>query len=960
MFDSWAEIEKKWQSRWYEAKINEANRNDCPKFMMIFAYPGVTGYLHVGHMRGFSYVDAITRYRRMRGDNVLFPVGTHATGNGAISLANRVKRKDPKTIEYLLANGCPPEKLDDLQDPLKVVEFFNNVYVNDYWKRFGFLADWRRFTCTISPDYGKFIQWQFRKLMEKGLLIQKPYYAPACVNCGPVAVDASETDIQKGGSAEIVEYTLLKFRLGDMYLVAATLRPETVFGQTNFWVNPEVNYVKIRVGDETWVVSREAYEKLTYQKEGLKILGELRGRDLIGVHCVAPVIHREIMVLPAGFCDPNVGTGLVTSVPSDAPDDWIALKNLQEDPVAMASFGLIEEEVKAIKPIPIIDTKGYGPLPAVELVERMGITRSGDPRLLDAKKEIYKAGYHTGRMNSNCREFAGMEVEKAKEKIKAMMIERGEADIFYDLSEEVVCRCGGKVIIKKIPDQWFINYGDRELTERSKRHAERMHILPQEYHVNIHSVLDWFRERACVRQGNWLGTKFPFDDKWIIEAISDSTLYPLYYLLSLYVNSGKLKTEQLEEPLLDYVLLGKGNGENVAKTSSIELSLLEEIRKDVEYWYPLDMNLGGKEHMTVHFPAFLMNHVAIMPERHYPRGIFVNWYVIGKGGKISKSKGGAQPIPGAAERFGVDTLRLYYAHIASPFADVEWDEESVEKYKAKLERIFKLIEEMRTHICKGQMDDIDRWLISRMNTRLLKINKAMEDYDLRFLANEVYFEIYNDLRWYARRGGCNGDATKKIIDAWVRMMSPITPHLAEELWEVIGGSSYVSLAPFPESDTSQIDYEAEQAEEYLKSVMADVNEIIKVTGIKPRSIYIYTAPEWKKLIFDIALGMAREKKLSVSALTKEVMMRDDFRSKGKEAADFARRVAEDLMKRSMEEVERSLIKVDELRYLRDAAAFMTSELGCDIIVHSADEPELFDPSRKAKNALPFRPAIYIE
>ncbi len=192
-----ADIEKKWQERWYAARINDANRGPGPKFMMIFAYPGVTGYLHVGHMRGYTYVDGITRYKRMNGYNVLFPVGTHATGNGAISLAKRIRTEDKKTIDYLLANGCPEERLKDLNEPVQVIHFFNDVYVNQYWKRFGFLADWRRLTCTIFPDYGKFIQWQFKKLMAAGLLIQKPYFAPACVECGPVAIDASETDLSK-------------------------------------------------------------------------------------------------------------------------------------------------------------------------------------------------------------------------------------------------------------------------------------------------------------------------------------------------------------------------------------------------------------------------------------------------------------------------------------------------------------------------------------------------------------------------------------------------------------------------------------------------------------------------------------------------------------------------------------------------------------------------------------------
>ncbi|HQQ25122.1 MAG TPA: class I tRNA ligase family protein, partial [Methanomassiliicoccales archaeon] len=324
-----SEIEAKWQQRWYAARINEVENDGRPKFMLIFAYPGVTGYLHVGHMRGFTYVDAIARFKRLEGYNVMFPVGTHATGNGAISLAARIARRDQKTIDYLCGNTCPVDMLDSLKDPVKVVEFFNEVYVNQYWKRFGFMCDWRRFTSTVRPDYQMFIQWQFRKLMEKGLLIQKPYFAPACVTHGPVAIDASETDIQCGGSAETVEYTLLKFKCGDMYLVAATLRPETVFGQTNFWVNPNVDYLKIKVGNEIWVVSEDAYLKLTYQMDGVEKVGSVKGSELIGLKCLAPMVHREIPTLPADFVDPNVGTGLVTSVPSDSPDDWISLRAVQ-------------------------------------------------------------------------------------------------------------------------------------------------------------------------------------------------------------------------------------------------------------------------------------------------------------------------------------------------------------------------------------------------------------------------------------------------------------------------------------------------------------------------------------------------------------------------------------------------------------------------------------------------------
>ncbi|MDY0224302.1 MAG: class I tRNA ligase family protein, partial [Candidatus Methanomethylophilaceae archaeon] len=438
----YSEMEKKWQTKWSDNELNIANRDDSkPKFMLIFAYPGVTGYLHVGHLRGYTYTDAIGRYKRMTGYNVLFPVGTHATGNGAISLASRVSNKDEDLIDYLIRNGCPEDKLEQLKDPMGVVNFFNDVYVNDYWKKFGFLADWRRFTCTLFPDYGKFIQWQFKKLKDANLLFQKPYFAPACPNCGPVAVDASETDISKGGNAETQEYTLLKFKCKDKYLVAATLRPETVYGQVCFWVNPEVEYKEIKKGEETWIVSSQAAEKLKLQMNNIEIVGTILGHDMIGWMCEAPMIHRDIPVFPAAFCNPAVGTGLVTSVPSDAPDDWISLEAVKKDPKMISEYGLSQELIDSVVPISIISISGYGDFPAKDMIDKFSIKEPGDPKLVDAKKQVYKDGYHMGKMKDTCGKFAGMRVEEAKDKMKDAMIAAGEAEVFHDLTEEVVCRC---------------------------------------------------------------------------------------------------------------------------------------------------------------------------------------------------------------------------------------------------------------------------------------------------------------------------------------------------------------------------------------------------------------------------------------------------------------------------------------------------------------------------------------
>ena len=115
------------------------------------------------------------------------------------------------------------------------------------------------------------------------MLIQKPYFATACVSCGPVAVDPSETDISKGGNAEKNEYTLIKFKLKDVedYLVAATLRPETIYGQTNLWINPSSEYVRVEVEGEKWILSREAADKLKYQKDDVTLKEDVDPLEII-------------------------------------------------------------------------------------------------------------------------------------------------------------------------------------------------------------------------------------------------------------------------------------------------------------------------------------------------------------------------------------------------------------------------------------------------------------------------------------------------------------------------------------------------------------------------------------------------------------------------------------------------------------------------------------------------------
>jgi len=935
---NWTQIQHKWQNAWNKAELGKAQvKKNKEKFMMIFAYPGVSGFLHVGHMRGFSYTDAICRYERLKGKEILFPVGTHASGNQAIAFANKVKNNDQDWINYLKNNGCQEEQIAKLIEPKEVINYFNQVYVNDYWKKFGFLCDWERFTSTTYPDYEKFIQWQFQKLQQKDLLIQKPYFATACINCGPVAVDPSETDISKGGNAEKQEYTLLKFKIRDDFLIAATLRPETIFGQTNLWINPDAKYVKVQVEGENWIISEDAAEKLRYQKEDVLLKENIEPKTLIGKFAIAPGINREIIILPATFCDPKIGTGIVTSVPSDAPYDYIALKTLQNNPEECKKYELNYNQIKSIKPIPIIKSKDFGDYPAKDITEKMNITSLEDPNLEQATKEVYKAGFHTGIMMDSCGKYANMKVEQAKEMMKAELLQEKKADLFHDLSEEVICRCGNKVIIKRIDDQWFIRYSDPELTERSKEQAKEMNIYPQEYYENLPSTLDWFTDRACARLGNWMGSKFPFDDRWTIEPISDSTLYPIYYIVSKHVNNKTIKTEELTEAFFDYVFLGKGEGKEKWK----------EIREEFDYFYPLDLNLGGKEHKTVHFPVFLMNHVAILPEAKWPQGIFVNWWVTGKGSKISKSKGGAEPIPAAIEKYGVDAMRLYYAHIGSPHTDVVWTEEVVLNYKNALERIHTLAESLKPLNGKAKM--IDQWLISRMHHHLKQINEAMKHYNLRELASIVYFSMYDDIRWYIRRGGEHQKTIKEVLSVWCRLMNPLTPHLSEELNQE---ETLVSSSLWPSHDENKTNHTIEANEELVKETIDNMRNVIKLAKIEtPKQFTLFIAEEWTYHLFNT---LAKEIKVTrdVGEVMKKVLAEEKLAAKGKDISKIVLSILKDTSKLPTMVTSQE----SELKSMQEAIRFFELEFECEIRVMVAEESS----HPKAKSAMPGKVGILVE
>ncbi|MEA3136562.1 MAG: leucyl-tRNA synthetase [Thermoplasmata archaeon] len=932
-----------------EGSLAEARK---PSFWIHFAYPGISGYLHVGHMRGFTYSDVLARYKRMTGHRVLFPAGFHASGIPAVAFAAEVRRGEKD--DYLRSNGYTGD-ISQLADPRKVVEYFSHVYTHDYWKKFGFLIDDRRNMTTIDQGYSKFIQWQFRRLDDKGYLIQKPHYAPYCPVAGPVAVDKSETDIKQGGSAEVLEFVALKFQLpaGTVFdepvvLPCATLRPETVFGATNVWIHPNETYELVRVWEdgavadkdptEVWLVSKQGRTKLEWQFERAEALHKtVLGKDLVSEMVVAPVTGRKVPVVAGNFVQPLIATGVVMSVPGHAPFDYAAYMDAGLD----KTLG---------EPPQIVNVEGYTDLPARVAVRKHKVTNQGDRGQLEtATEELYADEFNKGVLTEECGPYAGKRIKAVKDEIKADVIKARQGRIIRQFSEPVVSRAGELVDIKRVPDQDFIHYADPDWTALAKDHAKHMTVLPQRYADDLPNVLDWFGDRACVRRGAWLGTEFPFKAGWIIEPIADSTFYSWYYLVSLYVNDGRLKLADLTDAFFDYAFNGKGKP---------AAPIWEEVRKDVLYWGPVDVNLGGKEHQTVHFPVYIMNNVALMQEpKLWPRGIFVNWWVTQKAGaKISKSKGGAEPIPGAAKKYGVDAMRLYYCHVGSPHVDIEWDPDIVFDYRKHVDRLMRATDDAVA--AKGAAAPIDAWLKAAFGHAIADARKAYEAYDLRTAATGLVYGVPELLRWYERRGGANGAVLRPLVQDWAKALLPMLPHLAEEMHERAGGKGLATEARFPEA--APADGLALAVEDYLKAVLDDIQTVRKLANIaQPASLTLFTTPNWKRELTAKAVKMAADAggKFPMGQFMSESMADPHLRALGKFVQTFTSKLPAQVTQFSPAQKAILLSGADEAQILKDAADFLAREVGVAAVeVHRADQPSAPEHAKKGV-AAPLKPGI---
>jgi len=366
------------------------------------------------------------------------------------------------------------------------------------------------------------------------------------------------------------------------------------------------------------------------------------------------------------------------------------------------------------------------------------------------------------------------------------------------------------------------------------------------------------------------------------------------------------------------------------------------------------LRTSGKDLIANHLLFFLYHHVAIFPPELWPRAIAINGFVSLEGQKMSKSKGPLLTLKEAVEKNGADTTRLYILSNAEYTQDVDWRNEGVQAVHGQLDRFYNISKDIIGDSGIDESADltqIDRWMLSVLQHRIAEVTEALESIQTRRAIQAAFYHLFNDLRWYQRRGGKN--QLKKVLDVWVRLMCPFTPHICEEIWSSLG-QGYASLASWPVAYPSLIDEQAERIEELLDRTLNDVEEILKVTKTTPKKITLYTAPEWKTEMLSLAMEFTRNEKLDMGQLMKVAMANPVISEHKKDAPKYAQKLA-----KGAHALKASDLELDEFEVLSKEKAYLEKEFGAPVEVYSADEPKE-DKLGKARQAEPGRPAIFIE
>jgi leucyl-tRNA synthetase len=371
-----------------------------------------------------------------------------------------------------------------------------------------------------------------------------------------------------------------------------------------------------------------------------------------------------------------------------------------------------------------------------------------------------------------------------------------------------------------------------------------------------------------------------------------------YYTIAKIINEKKIPAEKLSDEVFDYVFLGKGNLKQISKRVSLEEKIIEEMRKEFEYFYPVDLRNSGKDLLQNHLTFYLFHHVAIWDNpKYWPKAIGVNGFVNVLGTKMSKSLGNIIPLRNLIEACGADLVRINIVASNEGLNDADWRDESLIGYSSRIQFLSNLISDLEK-AKKKNIQNIDLFLQSKIQEHIKNLTQNYEEMRFRSAAQIVLFDFTNDIKWYIDRNNgienCNQKILFEALTTAIKLISPFLPHLSEEFWERLGNKTFVSVEAWPKFEERKIDKKIIELEENFKNTIEDLRQITKLAG-KKKNAYLY------------------------------------------------------------------VVSPEELKHLNQGKEFIKKQFGFkEVFIFKANDPKRYDPQNKANKAKYGKPGIYLE
>jgi leucyl-tRNA synthetase len=792
------EIEPRWRRFWEEQGLHRARRTSGrPKYYCLdmFPYPSGEG-LHVGHWRGYVLSDVWSRYMTLRGYQVMHPMGWDAFGLPAENAA--------------IKHGIHP------------AEYTRRAIAN--MKRqlgeIGAMYDWDREINSSSPDYYRWTQWTFLQLYKAGLAYRKEAPINWCPSCRTGLADEEvkdgrcercETEVTKKNLPQwfyrITRYAQrliddleglqwpekvkkmqadwigrsegaeVKFRVQGhpgLELEIFTTRPDTLFGATYMVLAPEHPLVDtLTTPDRRAAV--EEYVRYTRSRSEVDRLEQKEKTGVFtGAYAINPVNDEAIPIWVADYVLMGYGTGAIMAVPGHDTRDWEFAR----------TFGL------PIRQVILTPEQNRDLADRVNLVELSGEASE----ILD---QAYASVYPTLPLTEayvdegwmiNSGPFSGMPSAEGRREIVRWLEGRGLARfrVNYKLRDWLISRqryWGAPIPIVYCPSCGEVPVPENQLPVELP-HVEK--YQPSGTGESPLAAIPEFVNTSCPKCGGAARRDTDTLSQWIC-----SSWYFLRY--------------------------ASPHNDQQAWT-----------REEVDYWLPVDMYVGGIEHAVLHllysrfytkvfYDLGLIGFVEPFV-RLFNQGMITRVGLEGRLMKMSKSKGNVVAPDDLVARYGSDSLRAYELFIGPPEEDSEWNDSGIEGVYRWIKRVWGLV--MGQPVPQGPEEPE---VLRATHAALKKITEDLERLHLNTCVSSL-MEWLNTL--YARRQANPQAVTRETLKTYVTVMAPIAPHVAEELWAHLGGtSSLFAHASWPTWDER---YLAVEEVELVVQVNGKVRDRVRV------------------------------------------------------------------------------------------------------------------------------------